>query len=137
MTTINLNFAGVEPAQAFEALEDGEYVLIVSEAEIKPAKKEGSADNLALVFEVEDSNNKIWHYLNLGPKSLPWILAFLLAVYQVEELSDEISLSTSDEKAEFCSALIGRRVGATVLKTPRNDIPQKNTNVIDSFFITD
>lgn len=131
---VSLNFSGVEPAEPFKLLDEGTYTLIHAEAKIQKNKKEPDTkpETLALVFDVEGTNNKLWHYIYLGDSdmNLKFILQYLVALFGGRENLPSENIDFNDE---FCAAIIGQPIRAVVEQAPRDDNPQKMGNKITSF----
>jgi hypothetical protein len=133
MTTVSLNFDGVESAQPFEPMPEGTYVLVIESAVVKESAKPGLSASLKLVLNggQEYPANKVWHNLYLGEKSLPFVLQFF------EALMGEVptSLNLTDD---LLSGMIGMPVTAVLEVVPQKDKEGKVkegkfTNQITSF----
>jgi hypothetical protein len=140
VTSVSLNFDGVEPAEPWEPLEDGQYNFTIIDAKIQPNKEtadlpESDPDKkpptLAMtLMPVDFPNNKVWHYLYLGTsdQNLRYILQFILALSGGERPEGELVID-----AEFAAGIINSPLLATVEKAERNDKKGKFTNKVTSF----
>lgn len=136
MTSVSLNFDGVEPAQPFTPVDDGQYNLVISDAKIQPNKKdaENNPPSLALTFDVEGHpNNKVWHYLYLGDSDInkKYILQFLLSLFGGNLSTLDITFND-----EFAAGIVGMPMLAIVENVARDDKPDKRTNKITSFEVS-
>ena len=132
MTTIDLNFDGIEPATPYEPVENGQYTLVIESAKVENSKKADGFPQLVLKFViVGEDNKKIMHWQSLSPNSKSFILQFFLSLWQ--EVPKGIDLNSESGRTDFCSALIGMELEAIVLKAKRTDVADRWTNKIDSF----
>lgn len=117
----------VEEVQ-FKALEDGSYLFVIADAEIKPSKVEDKKPSLKVILaSVENEQNKLWENFYLDKSndiSMAYLKDFLAKVYKTE-LTGTITLDAKD--------LIGRQIVATVVKVPQTKDPNKFTNNV-SFY---
>jgi len=120
---IDLDFSGDSTRSSAEILEemytpvdDGEYLLIIADAEVAPSKKADKKPSLKITFKlVEDEKKTIWKYLYLDKESelaMAYLREFLEAVYDTS-LSGSIQLDPKD--------LFGRKVIGHITTQPRND----------------
>lgn len=104
--------------ELYEPVEEGDYLLVISDAEIKPNKDSQKSPSLKVTFKyVEDANDKKtlwkWFYLDKSNQiSMAQIREFLEAVYDTE-LRGNVTLDPQD--------LHGRHVIGTVTQEPWND----------------
>jgi membrane-bound lytic murein transglycosylase MltF len=119
---IDLDFSGDSEKSSAQILEemytpvdDGEYLLIIADAEVAESKK-GKKPSLKVTFKlVEDEKKTIWKYFYLDKESelsMAFLREFLEAVYD-ESLSGHVSL---DPKDLFAKKVIGH-----VTTQPRSD----------------
>lgn len=136
---IDLDFDGVEAAKPFEALPDGIYTLVISDAKIEDSKNSTAekpvAPNFKLTFNVVGSdNNRIWHQFNLNEKSRPYLKQFLVSIFG--DSVPRITMNTEEDRQEFCAALIGMDCEAIVERVKRKDVEPptvKFTNTVSAF----
>ena len=132
MTTIDLDFSGVEPAKPYEPVETGQYTLIIESAKIQDSKKADGFPQLALGFVISgEDNKKVMHWQSLSPNSKAFILQFFLSLWT--DVPKGIDLNTESGRNEFCAALIGMTCEAIVVKAKRQDIADRWTNKVDNF----
>jgi membrane-bound lytic murein transglycosylase MltF len=119
---IDLDFSGDAERSSAEILEemyspvpDGEYLLIVADAEVAESKK-GKKPSLKVVFKlVEDEKKTIWKYFYLDKESelsMAFLREFLEAIYDTS-LSGNVQLDPKD--------LFGRKVIGHCTTQPRSD----------------
>ena len=135
---IDLDFSGDAEKSSAEILEemytpvdDGEYLLLIVDAEVNPSKKEGKFPSLKITFKlVEDEKKTIWKYFYLDKTndlSMAFLREFLEAVYG-EPLSGHVSLDPQE--------LFGKKVIGHVTTQPRTDDNTKMQNVVNVFEAT-
>lgn len=104
---LDLDFSDV---QRNNPLEEGDYILMISDAEIQ-RNKANDGDNLVVTFEIvepaDSSGRTIKQWFAIKPNSLWSLRAFLEAVLG-EEIEGAFELNES--------ALPGNRVGATLVQ---------------------
>lgn len=135
---IDLDFSGDSERSSADILEemyspvpDGEYLLIIADAEVNPSKKEGKKPSLKITMKlVEDEKKNIWKYFYLDKENdlaMAFLREFLEAVYD-SPLSGNVQLDPKD--------LVGRKVIGHVTTQARTDDPDKMQNVINVFEAT-
>jgi hypothetical protein len=122
---IDLDFTGVGNGD-FPVLDEGDYVLTITDVELKPAKPstDGKQKFPTLWVSYEAQDAKLKDFMSLNPDSL-WRIRIWLEAITGEVHDGPLSF---DEKE-----LIGQQVGATVIVEPRYDDKDKMTNKIKSF----
>lgn len=132
---IDLDFSGDAERSSADILEemyspvdDGEYLLIIADAEVNKSKKEGKKPSLKVTLKlVEDEKKNIWKYFYLDKEndlSMAFLREFLEAVYDTT-LSGNVQLDPKD--------LVGRKIIGHVTTQARTDDPDKMQNVINVF----
>jgi hypothetical protein len=123
---IDLDFTGVSNEGGGNLLDEGEYVLTITDVELKAAKpstEKKTYPTLWVSYECEDA--KLKDFMTFHPDVM-WRLRIWLEAITGEVHDGPISF---DEKE-----LIGQQIGATVIVEPRYDKPDLNTNKIKSFY---
>lgn len=110
-------------------VEEGEYLLIIADAEIKANKDEKKHPSLKVTLKLTEGEEKktIWKWMYLDKSNqigMAQVREFLEAVYN-EELTGNVTLDPKD--------LVGRYVVGMVTQEPRNDDKDKMTNAVDVF----
>ena len=113
--------------ELYSPVEDGDYLLLIVDAQEKPGK-EGKFPGLNVRFSlVEEDKKSVFHYFYLDPSnqiSMAYLKQFLRAVYG-DAIDGAIQLDPKD--------LIGRQIYGTLTQVPRNDDPDKMQNKVSVF----
>lgn len=100
---ININFEGVRQ----ETPPSGDYIFVISDAEVKPSKK-GDSEVIHLTLEVDSPTEYA------GRKTLAWISLHPDALWAAQPFFDAVMGEPQDGTVEIeASALVGEKVGAT------------------------
>lgn len=127
---IDLDFSGTKKLEdvIWKPIEDGEYLFIITDAEQKASKTEGTLPSLKVVLTmVEDEKKTVWKFFYLDPDSeigMAVLKDFLEKLYQTE-LSGSINLNPKE--------LVGKQIIAQITTEPRNDDPKKMQNTVVYF----
>jgi hypothetical protein len=122
---IDLDFTGVSNEGGGVLLDEGDYVLTITDVELKPAKEAGKHPTIWVSYECGDA--KLKDFMTLHENAMWRIRVWLEAI--TGEIHD--GPLSFDEKE-----LIGQTVGATVTVEPRYNDPNKMTNKITAFYNT-
>jgi len=123
---IDLDFTGVGRGPIL--LDEGDYILTISDVQVKPPKNETTAKgskaypSVWVTYEVEGA--RIMDFFSLHPNSM-WVLRNWLESVTGQEIEGPLQLNPAD--------LIGAVVQATLTIEPRNDKPDIMTNKITSY----
>ena len=129
MSAINLNLTGIDRPK-FEVLPEGDYVLQLSDLEVKPGKS--NSDNLVAhcVYEVVEPSDfsgrkvKYWQVLNPKPQDAGYLKVWVEALLG-EPVESDLSIEPDD--------LIGRHCEAYIKHESRND-DKDGVNAVISYF---
>ena len=100
---IKVNFEGVR----VETPPSGEYIFVISDAEVKPSKK-GDSEVIHLTLEVDSPVEYA------GRRTLAWISLHSDALWAAQPFFDAVMGEPQNGTVEIeTSALVGEKVGAT------------------------
>lgn len=114
--------------EMYSPLPDGEYLMLVTDAQVKPSKDAEKFPSLKVVLtSVEDMKKNIWKWFYLDPAnelSMANLKDFLEKLYKTT-IEGSLTLDPTD--------MIGRQVIAILTIVPRNDDPEKFQNDAKNF----
>ena len=100
---IEIDFSGVRQ----ETPPDGDYIFVISDAEVKPSKK-GDSDVIHLTLEVESPTEYA------GRRTLAWISLHHDALWAAQPFFDAVMNEQQNGKVNLeASSLVNEKVGAT------------------------
>lgn len=100
---IKVNFEGVRQ----ETPPDGDYIFVISDAEVKPSKK-GDSEVIHLSLEIDSPTEYA------GRRTLAWISLHPDALWAAQPFFDAVMGEPQDGGVEIeASALVGEKIGAT------------------------